>query len=85
MKRRVMLILIGQRKESAQKVQKILSGWGCYIRTRLGLHDDVLDNCTESGLIFLQLRGEVTKLEEMERKLNLIDGVDAQMVVLNAE
>ena len=80
MERRVMLILVSSRQDSAETVQKILSGWGCFIKTRLGLHDDVLDNCTESGLIFLELKGETEKLDEMERKLNLVKGVDAKQV-----
>ena len=85
MERRVMLILVSSRKESAETVQKILSGWGCFIKTRLGLHDDVLENCSESGLIFLELKGETEKLDEMERKLNLLKGVDAKQVVLKTE
>ncbi len=80
-----MLILVSSRKEASEKVQKILSGWGCFIKTRLGLHDDVLDNCSESGLIFLELKGEVKELDEIERKLNLIKGVDAKQVLLKAE
>ena len=80
-----MLILVSSRKESAETVQKILSGWGCFIKTRLGLHDDVLENCSESGLIFLELKGETEKLDEMERKLNLLKGVDAKQVVLKTE
>jgi hypothetical protein len=85
MERRVMLILVSSRQEAAQNVQKILSGWGCFIKTRLGLHDDVLENCTESGLIFLQLKGDSEKLDELERKLNLVKGVDAKQVVLKVD
>lgn len=85
MERRVMLILVSSRKDTAEKVQKILSGWGCFIKTRLGLHDDVLDNCSESGLIFLELKGDTEKLDEVERKLNLVKGVDAKQVVLKTE
>lgn len=85
MERRVMLILVSQRQEAAETVQKILSGWGCHIKTRLGLHDDVLSNCSESGLIFLELKGEADRLTELERKLNLIKGVQAKQVVLTSE
>ncbi|MDF1547158.1 MAG: hypothetical protein P1P88_05015 [Bacteroidales bacterium] len=85
MEKRVMLILVSSRKESAEMVQKVLTGWGCHIKTRLGLHDDVLENCTESGLIFLELKGDTAKLDEMERKLNLVKGVDAKQVVLKTE
>ena len=82
MERKVMLILVGSRQEVAEKVQKILTGWGCFIKTRLGLHDGVLDNCTESGLIFLELVGDNEKHEEIARKLNLVKGVDARFLTL---
>lgn len=68
------------RKETAEKVQKILTAWGCFVKTRLGIHDGVLDNCTDTGLVFLELVGDVEKHEEIERKLNLIKGVDARLV-----
>ncbi len=82
MERTVLLLLISNRKESAERVQKILTGWGCFIKTRLGIHDGVLENCSESGLIFLELTGELEKNEELARKLNLIQGVDAKTVHL---
>lgn len=85
MTRHVMLILIGSRDEAAEKVQKILTGWGCFIKTRLGLHDDVLENCTQSGLLFLELTGELEKMQEIERKLNLVKSVDARLISLNTD
>ena len=39
MKKQILLILIGSRKESAVTVQKVLTAWGCMIKTRLGIHD----------------------------------------------
>jgi hypothetical protein len=47
MKRTALLILVRHRQETAEKVQKILTGWGCYIKTRLGIHDGVLENCSD--------------------------------------
>lgn len=82
MKRTVLLILVHHRQETAEKVQKILTGWGCFIKTRLGIHDGVLENCSESGLIFLELTGEFGKHEEIARKLNLVKGVDAKLISL---
>ncbi|HOA04920.1 MAG TPA: hypothetical protein PLX54_03545 [Candidatus Fermentibacter daniensis] len=82
MKRTVMLIMVASRKESASKVQQILTGWGCMIKTRLGIHDGILDNCTETGLIILEIVGEEEKKVEMERKLNVIPGVIAKKVDL---
>ncbi len=79
----VMAIMIDNRKDAAEKVQKILTGWGCLIKTRLGLHDGVLDNCSEHGLIILEMVGEDEKHEELCRKLNLLEGVDANYMKLS--
>ncbi|MFA4986957.1 MAG: hypothetical protein WC712_10265 [Candidatus Brocadiia bacterium] len=85
MEKTVMLILVNQRKEAADKVQKILTGWGCLIKTRLGIHDGVLDKCSESGLIILELVGEDAKKQELAHKLNLLPGVKANLVTLSVE
>ncbi|HQO49953.1 MAG TPA: hypothetical protein PK939_05965 [Bacteroidales bacterium] len=85
MTRHVMLILIGSRQEAAEKVQKILTGWGCFIKTRLGLHDDVLENCSQTGLIFLEMTGDFEQMQEVERKLNLVKSVDAKLISLKTE
>ncbi|MEI6093061.1 MAG: hypothetical protein WCQ47_05185 [bacterium] len=83
MEKTVLLILINDRKEAAVTVQKILTDWGCTIKTRLGLHDGVLDTCTNSGLLILDIVGEKTKNDEMVRKLNLLKNVKAQLVNLS--
>ena len=85
MEKSVLLVLINNRKESAEKVQKILTGWGCIIKTRLGIHDGVLENCSDHGLIFLELVGESQKHEELMHKIKLIKGVDAKLVSLQVE
>jgi len=85
MKKNVMLVLVGSRLDSAEKVQKILTGWGCFIKTRLGLHEEVLENCSESGLLFLELKGDVEKMMDMERKLNLVKSVSARLITLDTE
>ena len=83
MEKTVLLILIKDRKGSAVTVQKILTDWGCTIKTRLGLHDGTLDSCTNSGLVILEIVGEKAKNEEMTRKLNLVTNVKAQLVSLS--
>ncbi|MGE5681337.1 MAG: hypothetical protein ACM34K_10710 [Bacillota bacterium] len=82
MKKSVLLILIGSRKESAVNVQKVLTGWGCIIKTRLGVHDGVLDNCSDQGLLMLELAGEDEKKEELARKIGLIKGVSSKLINL---
>ncbi len=83
MKVRVALILIDNRKENSVKVQNILTEWGCLIKTRLGIHPGTLENCTDNGLIFLELVGEEEKHRELIRKLNLLKGVNAKLVELD--
>lgn len=82
MKKTVMVVLISHRHEAASKVQAVLTGWGCMIRTRLGIHQGVQENCSENGLLFLDLAGDPEKLEELERKLNVIKGVSARKIDL---
>lgn len=78
----VLLILIGKRNESAVNVQKILTAWGCIIKTRLGIHDGVLENCSDQGLLMLELHGKREDMEELARKVALLDGVASQLVEL---
>lgn len=85
MNRNAALIFMSTRQETAVQVQKILTGWGCLIKTRLGIHDGVLENCSDTGLVFLELVGEESKHEEMTRKLNLVKGVDAQLIKLHLD
>ncbi len=81
-KRTIVSVIILNRDDVAVKVQKILTAWGCMIKTRLGIHDGVLDNCTQTGLLILEMVGEDGKIEEFVRKLNLIDGVEAKSLTL---
>ncbi len=83
MEKTILIVLIGDRKEAAITIQKILTDWGCTIKTRLGLHDGVLNSCTNSGLLILDIVGDKDKNEEMTRKLNLVKGVKAQLVNLS--
>jgi len=79
----LLLVLVNTRKDSAPRVQKILTDWGCIIKTRLGIHDGVLSHCTNTGLIIMELVGEKKKQEELTRKLSLLAGVSAKLVDLS--
>jgi hypothetical protein len=81
-KRNIVGLLILTRNETAIQVQKVLTAWGCMIKTRLGIHDGVLDNCTQSGLVILELVGEDEKIEEFVRKINLVKGAQAKRLTL---
>ncbi|MBL0175146.1 MAG: hypothetical protein IPP94_07775 [Ignavibacteria bacterium] len=85
MKKTILLILIGNRNEAAVKVQQILTAWGCIIKTRLGIHDGVLDNCSDSGLLILELHGSEEQKQELTRKVAVLPGVHSQLVELGVE
>ena len=82
MDKTVLIILIGKRNESAVKVQQILTAWGCLIKTRLGIHDGILDDCSNKGLLILELYGSKEQKDELARKISLIDGVSSKLVDL---
>jgi len=81
----VMLVLLDQRKKNAVQVQKILSEWGCLIRTRLGIHEGVLENCSEEGLIILELVGDKEMHEKLAERLNALPNVVAKLVEISLE
>ena len=83
MEKTILVILIGKRKEAAVNVQKLLTAWGCLIKTRLGIHDGILENCSDQGLIICELYGSKEQKDELARKMELIEGVKSKIVELN--
>lgn len=74
----MMLIRMEQRMPNAEKLQKVLSLYGCNIRTRLGLHE-AGEVCGVDGLIILQLVPTDKDFSEFAAQLNAIDGVTAKI------
>ncbi len=74
-------IHVTDRIQRAGEVQKLLTEFGCYIKTRLGLHhvDDNL--CSPRGLIVLEMFGDETKCLELADKLNALEGVEVQRML----
>lgn len=85
MKKSILMILIGNREDAAVNVQKVLTAWGCIIKTRLGIHDGVLEECSDKGLLILELVGKDEDKQEFARKIDLIAGVSSQLVELSLE
>jgi hypothetical protein len=83
MAKSILVVLIGKRQDTAVNVQKILTGWGCTIKTRLGIHDGVLDDCSDAGLLILELVGTKDQNDELLRKLTLLSDVKAELVNLS--
>jgi hypothetical protein len=80
MPKTIFVVLMRSRRSSAIQVQKILTDFGCMIKTRLGIHDGVLDKCSDTGLIILEIVGSKTEKARLKKKLNAVSGVKAKTV-----
>ncbi len=85
MQKDVLLILVGKREEDAVKVQSVLTRYAANIKTRLGLHDGVLGNSSNRGLIFCELAGEQDAILPLVDELNTIDGIHAEHVAMKVD
>lgn len=79
----IMAVRVAQREATAVEVQKVLTEYGCSIRTRLGLHDQTDGTCSPNGILILQLSSEENVSRELEKTLNGISGVKAKLVDLS--
>ena len=72
----IMGIQLQQRHETATGVQNLLTKYGCFIKTRLGVHQAAEDSCSEQGLIILEFMDNSEKeANEFEKELNEIKNV----------
>ena len=83
MKKSIMVVLVGNRMESAVEVQKVLTETGCFIKTRLGLHDGTPEQCTNTGLIILELMGDEQSKKTLFEKLKSIPNVRVERLELS--
>ena len=80
----IMTVLISKRNEEATDVQNLLTEYGCFIKTRLGLHD-VEGVCAEDGLLILQMVGEQEKIAALEKELSALTGVKAHLLTIESD
>ncbi len=78
---RILGVLVTKRCQSVEKVQDILTRYGCSIKTRLGLHE--LEEGTEDslGLMILELMGDPQECMRLENELWTVDGIKVQKMV----
>ena len=76
---------VNDRVQRVPDVQKLLSEYGCYIKTRIGLHHVDENACSPRGLIVLEMFGDEAKCQELSKKLTAIDGVEVQQMVFDHE
>ena len=80
-KRTVLGIQVTNRVEKVPDVQKILTDYGCNIRTRLGLHEVSKKACSPLGLLILDTFGDEADVLEMEKKLKKVKGLVVKKMI----
>lgn len=78
---RILGIYISNRVKDASIIQGILTKYGCSIKTRLGLHDVDENHCSKSGIILLELAGNLDESIKLENELLKIEGLDVQKMI----
>jgi hypothetical protein len=74
---------VTERLKNAPQVQACLTEYGCHIKTRLGLHEADKDHCSPNGLLILEMVGEEARINQLEKKLKAIDGIEVKKIVFD--
>lgn len=78
----IMGVQLQERIEKAVKVQELLSKYGCYITTRVGLHSSPPNSCSPRGLILLEFVDDGNEeAQDLEQELAGIEGVSVKKMV----
>jgi hypothetical protein len=72
-------VLVDRNQEVINSVQKVLTSYGCNIRTRLGVNEIFFGE--PAGLIILELKGDVRQRLLLERDLKALDQVHVRTMV----
>lgn len=73
----IMGVRLDNRIETAVEFQKVLTQFGCIIKTRLGLHEASEVKCAHNGIIILELIDDV-EAAKFEAELHKISGLEIQ-------
>jgi len=78
---RILGVMINDLAKGADKIQSILTKYGCVIRTRLGMHDMDEEYAGDTGLMLLELVGDMNECLRLENELLALEGIDVQKMV----
>jgi len=70
-------IRLDNRTNTAIEFQKVLTHYGCAIKTRLGLHEVANNLCAPNGLILLEVIDD-SEAEKLKSELLEIEGLELQ-------
>ena len=78
-----MTVIIGikleNRIELAEELQMILTKFGCSIKTRLGIPHSINGECTNSGIILLELTNDTMK-NAIIHDLKRLESIDIKSI-----
>lgn len=77
-KKTILGVHVAQRTKHTARVQKILTQYGCSIRTRVGLHEAAEGICSPNGLILLEV---VSQAARLSAALAQVPGVTVRKMV----
>lgn len=75
----IMGIKLDNRHTNAVEFQKILTEFGCSIKTRIGLHEVTNNVCSPDGIILLEVIKN-DESENLEKALRAIEGINIQLM-----
>ena len=75
-------VRISNRLKNAAPVQKVLTDYGCNIKTRVGLHEASDGVSATNGVLLLQIYGGEAVADEMLAKLAKVEGINAKKMVI---
>jgi len=79
---RIVALKIGNREGTAQKLQGILTEYGCLIKVRLGLHNLPPEACSPLGLVLMEVVGSDEEIAAMVKELNAVPEAVAKLIEL---
>lgn len=82
-KRCIIGVMVTNRVTNATQLQKVFTELGCYIKTRLGLHEVNENVCSPNGLIILELYGGSKAFAEVEKRLKEIEGLQVKKMLFS--
>lgn len=77
----IIAIHVTDRIRQASRVQSVLTEYGGYIKTRIGLHEASGRAASPNGIMLLELVGAERCSKKIITDLNAISGVEAKSVI----
>lgn len=75
----IMGVRLDNRLETAIEFQKVLTTFGCIIKTRLGLHEVSEQKCAHNGIIIMEIINDEEAVK-FEKELCKIEGIEIQVM-----